>query len=343
MRAASLIVLFCSSLALAQSGGGGNPSFDQPAERPQDRARQEGRIDLRPRFEKGQSIKLKMEVVNAATQPAIAILDDPSDEPQRPSPQKKPANKPGTRPGSNPNAKPDLETTKSKVEFGIVMNVKDVTAAGEATVDMTFQTVKVLIDGPGFKQEFDSTRPPQPAKPGEPDIMSTVLRPLVGSTFTMTIDRAGNISSVTGGEGFAMLGQVTPGAGGTLPQVFGPILTQKKGDGFARVGESWENADHLNSGLMGEFKMLTRHTLQSVSGKDAKLSIRGQISPASMAPGSSTFQLKDSAYSGSYTWDTARGMIRDMATRMSITVEHSLQGQPVEVKSETTTKVTRLD
>jgi hypothetical protein len=173
--------------------------------------------------------------------------------------------------------------------------------------------------------------------------LATVLRPLVGSTFTMTIDRAGNISSVTGGEGFAMLGQVTPGAGGTLPQVFGPILTQKKGDGFARVGESWENADHLNSGLMGEFKMLTRHTLQSVSGKDAKLSIRGQISPASMAPGSSTFQLKDSAYSGSYTWDTARGMIRDMATRMSITVEHSLQGQPVEVKSETTTKVTRLD
>jgi hypothetical protein len=337
MRAASLIVLFCSSLALAQSGGGGNPSFDQPADKPQDRARQEGRIDLRPRFERGQSIKLKMEVVNAATQPAVEIdpLDDPMEDSKRPAPKKKP--------NTRTNAKPDLETTKSKVEFGIVMNVKDVTAAGEATVDMTFQTVKVLIDGPGFRQEFDSTRPPQPAKPGEPDILATVLRPLVGSTFTMTIDRAGNISSVTGGEGFAMLGQVTPGAGGTLPQVFGPILTQKKGDGFARVGESWENADHLNSGLMGEFKMLTRHTLQSVSGKDAKLSIRGQISPASMAPGSSTFQLKDSAYSGSYTWDTARGMIRDMATRMSITVEHSLQGQPVEVKSETTTKVTRLD
>jgi hypothetical protein len=342
MRAIGLIaILSISGVTLAQTGGGGNPKFDQPTESPKSREkgveRSDTRIDLRPKFEKGQSIKLKMEVVNSAQHPAIDV--DPLDEPDRPSPAKK-----GSKSTPTKN-RPELETTKSKIDFGIVMNVKDVTTEGVATVDMVFQTVKVFVDGPGGKMEFDSTKPAAPAKPGEIDVIGSVLKPLVGSTFTMTVDRSGNISSVSGGDGFGMLGQVVPGAGGggSLPQVFGPIFTLKKGDGFARLGESWENVDKLNSGLMGEFKMSTKHTLQSVSGKDAKLAMQGRIEAGSMAPGSSTFQLKDSSYSGKYTWDTGRGMIRDMSTRMSMTVSHQLQGTPVDVTSETNMRVSRID
>ena len=239
----------------------------------------------------------------------------------------------------------DLDQSARFEKCKLVLNVKDVTTAGVATVDMVFQTVKVSVDGPGMKEEFDSTKPAKPTKAGEVDVIGTVLRPLVGSTFTMTIDRAGNISNISGGDGFAMLGQVTPGAGGagSLPQVFGPIFNIRQGDGFARVGETWENTDKLNSGLMGDFKMFTKHTLQSMSGKDAKLAMQGRIEPGSLAPGSSTFQIKDSTYTGKYTWDTARGMIRDMSTRMSVSVTHQLQGTPVDVKSETTTRVSRVD
>lgn len=336
MRFAIAAMLLITGTSLAQSGGGGNPKFDQPSDSPRPKARAENRIDLRPRFERGQSIKLKMEVMNSSQTPAIEVdpLDDP-DQPKRP--QQPPKNR-------KPNSKPEMETSTSKIDFGIVMNVKDVTEAGVATVDMVFQTVKVSIDGPGMKEEFDSTKPAQPSKTGEVDVTGTVLRPLVGSTFTMQVDRSGNITSVTGGDGFAMLGQVMPGAGGggSLPQVFGPIFTMKKGDGFASVGESWENVDKLNSGLMGEFKMITKHTLQSMSGKDARLDLKGRMEAGSMAPGSSTFQIKDSSYSGRYTWDTAKGMIKEMQTKLSTTISHQLQGSPVDVTSETSMKVTRV-
>lgn len=341
MKAISFVaVLSLAGATFAQSGGAGNPKFDQPSEAtPKSRdatkpERSDTRIDLRPRFEKGQSIKLKMEVTSSSQQPATDV--DPLDEPDRPAPQQK-------RTSKSPPKKPELETSKSKIDFGIVLNVKDVTPEGVATVDMVFQTVKVSVDGPGGKMEFDSTRPPAPGKADDLDPVAIVMKPLVGSTFTMTVDRSGNISSVSGGDGFAMLGQVVPGSGGTMPQVFGPIFTLKKGDGFARIGESWENVDKLNSGLMGEFKMSAKHTLQSVSGKDAKVSMQGRIEAGSMAPSSSTFQLKDSAYSGKYTWDTGRGMIRDMTTRMSMTVSHQIQGTPVEVTSETTSRVSRVD
>jgi hypothetical protein len=315
-----------------QAGGGGSPKFDQPPAEKAPARTTEGRYDLRPKFEKGQTIRLHLEVNNLAEQPVmdLDVLDDPDTKPKPDASGRKPA-------------KREVEKTKSRVEFGIVMNVGEVDAAGNATVGMTFQTVKVSIDGPGMKEEFDSTKPAAPAKPGEVDLIGTVLRPLVGTTMTLNVDRAGNITSVTGGEGFAMLGQVTPGAGGSLPQVIGPIFTIKKGDGFARIGEVWTNIDKLSSGLMGEFRMTTEHRLDSVAGRDAKVGLKGKIEPGSAAPGATTFQLKDSSYSGKYTWDLQRGMIKDMSTKMSMTVEHKLQDAPVQVTSETTTKMKRLN
>lgn len=320
--------------ALAQSGGSGNVPFTQPKD-PKPQAQTDGRIDLRPKFERGQEIKFKLEVNNTSQQPAIDI--DPLDDPA--SPPRKPAAAKPTKV-----TKDKLETSKSRIEFGIVMKVKDVDESRNATVDMIFTTVKVSIDGPQGKEEFDSTKP-RPKKADDVDVIGTVLAPLVGSTFTMKVDRSGNISSVTGGDGFAMLGQVVPGAGGagSLPQVFGPIFTIRKGDGFARIGESWEDVDTLDSGLMGPFKMTTRHTLSSASGGQARLDLLGKIEARTQAPGSSTFQMKDSSYSGKYTWDYNAGMLRQMDTKMSIKVQHSLQGQPVEVTSESVTKLTRVN
>jgi hypothetical protein len=327
---------FAAGTCLAQSGGSGGvkiPQPNDPTPNPPRAQPQDNRIDLRPKFERGQEFKFKLEVNNIATQPESNFdpLDDPSDKrhPAKPSSRDK---------------KPALEVTKSKIEFGMVMKVKEVDEAKNATVDMTFTTVKVSIDGPGMKEEFDSTKP-KTTRPDDPDVIGTVLKPLVGSTFTMKVDRAGNITSVTGGDGFAMLGQVSPGAGGagSLPQVFGPIFTTRKGDGFARVGESWENDDKLDSGLMGDFKMSTKHTLASASRGQATVNIAGRVEPGSQAPGATTFQLKDSTYRGKYLWDTERGMLRQMDTTMSVKVEHRLQDQPTEVSSETTTKLTRVN
>lgn len=348
IRFVGMIVLVAGGTCLAQSGGSGGvkipPAGAQPSSQPaspagsqpREPSREDNRIDLRPKFERGQEVKFKLEVNNVSTAPVDNSdpLDDPEDakarNQRRPAPQKP--------------AKPELERTKSKIEFGMTLKVKDVDEAHNATVDLIFTTVKVSIDGPQLKEEFDSTKP-RPKKKDEADVMGTVLAPLVGSTFTMKIDRSGNITSVTGGDGFAMLAQVVPGAGGggSLPQVFGPIFTSRKGDGLARIGESWENEDKLDSGLMGDFKMITRHSLSSHSGNVARVNILGRIAPGTQAPGATTFQLKDSSYSGKYLWDTKAGMLKSMDTRMSIKVEHKLKDQPTEVTNETVTKLTRVN
>src|SRR6185436_6516441 len=106
-----------AATSFAQSGGGGNPKFEQPREQPRETPRStEGRYDLRPKYERGQSIKLKLEVNNLMEQPAVNV--DVLEAPET-TPAKKPARK------SSTSTKTEIEKTKSKVEFGIVMKVKE--------------------------------------------------------------------------------------------------------------------------------------------------------------------------------------------------------------------------
>jgi hypothetical protein len=127
----------------------------------------------------------------------------------------------------------------------------------------------------------------------------------------------GSIKEIRGGESIPSSDLVAPFTDpDKAGQLFGPILSLKKGDGLATVGQSWENEDAVGTGLLGRIRMLNKYTLRSAAGGLAKMAIDGRIESDSESP-DSPFKIRDGKFTGSCEWDTRAGMLRSMDTRMS--------------------------
>lgn len=273
-------------------------------------------VDLRPKFAQGQQTRFKMEVTNTSD-PVTAT---------RPVPKK---------PGDPAPAR--HATTRSTMEMVLSLKVQSVSPDREATVSLVFDALRVSTTNQDGKVEFDSSKPTS----GEDDMVGILLKPLVGTALTLKVDRAGNITSISGGETFSALGQFVGGVG-QAGDLFGPLFTVKKGTGMARVGESWEDVDKIDNALLGQFKMTTRHTLRSAYGSEAKVDMAGRIEPGSESPGSGAGHIKDSSFAGNYTWDTERGMLKRMDSTMRVKMEQTVDGLRTETRNESVVKVTQI-
>src|SRR5438105_4984997 len=138
----------------------------------------ENRVDLRPRFQAGQTVKYTMSVTNSSSPQTLG--------PPRTGAHPEPANQ-----------------TSSRIEMGLSLKVRSVTPEHEAVVDLAFDTLKVSSHTRDQTVEFDSTKPAK----GEDDVVALLMQPLVGSTLTLHVDKTGNITGVTGEESFTALGQ----------------------------------------------------------------------------------------------------------------------------------------
>ncbi|MFN0131147.1 MAG: DUF6263 family protein [Phycisphaerales bacterium] len=320
------VVLACAPMALAQKAGseaGGQSPAQATA----------GAIDLRPRFEAGKEFRFTLEQASTTKRGAA------------------PANKGRTpktgKPGKT--GMPDADATSSTITMGLVMKVVKGGGDGDSTVEFVIDALKISVKGGEMETEFDSTKPA-----GDDDLIATMLKSLVGSSFTATIDRTGNIKSVSGGEALAALGQLGGGglsglgggaAGGGGGGFLGPIVNTGAGSGFARIGQSWENSDAIGGGMLGPFKMVTKHTLASMRGKEAVVDFKGKLDAASEAPGSGGSgggaQVRDTSYSGQYHWDTGEGMLKKMDSTMRVTMETQGEEQRELTTSEVKTTITR--
>lgn len=301
-----------------------------PAEQPGDK----GTVDLRPRWERGQTIRYRM------AQTSTSQVPDPQD----------PKN-------------PTKITNKQDIQFSL--RVKDINAeTGVATVDMVYDSLKIKLDGSGIVIDFDSTKP-QPTKPATPPastdpldalkgleldkMINDQLRKMVGTTLTLTIDRSGQITSISGGSELdptGMLGALggqgagpagAPQTGGSL---FGPLPPANSNySGLVRVGQRWSHADELAVGPLGAMKMITEHTLRSASAGTAQVVFTGRIDPASAASNAQA-QIKASSHSGRYTWDTAKGQL--VSLNMDQKVVQQAPGQAGDATSTTSMTVERL-
>lgn len=334
------------------SGGGNGPSFgpgggakDSPKapesapgqeRRPERTA--EGKIDLRPRWEVGQVIKYVMVQESESLFPGFVM------------PGQSPAGGGGGGAGGGA-----PEKAKNIQEIGFSLRVKSVDKdSGVATVDMVYDRVKISLDGMGMKVEFDSAKPKAPASkkpattpapggiPGMPampalepeKLLEQHMAGMVGQTMTLTIDRSGKITSVSGGEKLdptGMLAALGGGGGGAgTPQqgggLFGPISSSGGSDGFASVGESWTNVDRLSVGPLGDMDMRTTHRLKSARGGMAEVTFEGRVDGSSSGGKPATAQLETASNKGSYSWDYAKGQLARM--RLEQRVAQALPQSP---------------
>jgi hypothetical protein len=265
---------------------------------------------------------------------------------------------PGQAPGQVPGKGQAPDKAKNIQEIGFSLRVKSVDRdSGVAVVDMVYDRVKISLDGMGIKVKFDSTKPKAPASkqpatpastvapggiPGLPampaldpeKLLEQHMAGMVGQTMTLTIDRSGKITSVSGGEKLDPTGILAAlgggGGGGGTPQqgggLFGPISSSGGSDGFARVGETWTNVDRLSVGPLGDMDMRTTHRLRSARGGMAEVSFEGRVDGSTSSGKPVAAQRETASNKGTYTWDYARGQLASM--RLEQRVAQALPQQP---------------
>lgn len=317
-----------------------------------------GLVDLRPKWEKGAVTRYTMEVTSTN-----AIKD-----PNAPAaPASSPATKPAPK-GKDKNAAEGTIQSKMTQTIGLKMRVVDVgggkggkgkngdgpsAGGGGATVELVYESVKIALETPDMKMEYDSTAGNAKGKPAkksdgldDQDLLKPIFDKIVGTTMTLVFDENGEITEVRGGEQLNMLGSMSgmanPGAFDpkSMGSLFGPIGGSKGGMGKRKVGEKWSNTDALNVGPLGEFIMKTQHTLRSHTGGRAEMQVDGKAeakSEGDAATSPDKIKLKNSLYRGKYIWDTKKGQLQSMELEQSVQV-----GGAVEAKSDSVVKIRKV-
>lgn len=273
-------------------------------------------VDLRPRWEKGAEHRFRMES-ESRTGPAATQ-------------------------GPTRNPRPDDAHRQTVMQdFDFVLRVVDARPEADATVEFVFEHVKVSMEGPEGKSEFDSARPD--AARGKP---ADAFRTLAGIKLTLTIAPDGSITSVRC-DGPTVPDDALAAIGGRegISRLIRSITTLHKGGGVVRRGASWEHVDLIDSALIGRLRMTTRHTVRSVRAREAVVDVAGTIAGDSDAP-DGLVAIRDGKVAGSYTWDAGAGMLRSLESRQSFRVQTGLGDDPLlpgDLAVEQRTTVTRLD
>jgi hypothetical protein len=299
--------------------------FEREIRRPEpskdaEREEKTGKIDLRPRFEKGQVNKFRMELDQKSKTLIPALEEEPTE-------------------------------STSKQELGLVFKVQEVTD-DETVIDLSFSNVKMTKKTDEGTETFDSSQSPTKDKDSE---LAPSLRALAKTSFTLHLDKDGNVTRIDGGdalmalESFGSPGGSSPGGlpalsggatGAGFKDALGSIFNVKKGSGLVSVGEEWGNTDTLDTGLLGKFTISNKHKLKSHNGSEAKISFMGHIEPDSASDSLSLVKISDSSFVGDYTWNTREGMLRRMTMNQHVVLEPSAAGG-VKVTSDMKTTVTR--
>ena len=307
--------------ALARHGSGGPP-------RAIDRG---GLVNLRPKWEKGETLRYVMRTTSESDQ--LGLEGEPDHTPPR---------KP-----DGANKTPSTPKTRMVQEFGLVIRVKEAALETGATLEIAIERVKALLDTDGELMEFDSDKQLKPAH-GEPSAnapatpstrdpldgphnpLAIVCAGLVGDTQTIVIDANGQVVSASGGSGLAALGQLTAGnpanTGGR--SLFESIVSTRAPKPAAAVGEEWTTRDRLSTGPLGNLEMSTTYGFKSYQRSTATITFRGQIEPATLAKQpSGPASIASAAYAGTYLWDTKRGQLAELTSEHRVEMKIGAPGE----------------
>ncbi|MCE7973769.1 MAG: hypothetical protein DYG92_05485 [Leptolyngbya sp. PLA1] len=260
------------------------------------------KVNLRPRFEKGQELRYTM-IIESST------VDSQAGEPQ-----------------------------SSSQEIGLLLRCTKSDPESGYTLDLVYESLKMKVRSPLATIEFDSTRPAKADDPADAALRTIVGLTL---PVTMDKDgniSSVGAGDAVGGAMSALVGQFS--GGDMIRGMFGPIMTGRKGTGEASVGESWTNDDVID-GPAGQMKISLTHTLDSHSGGKATIPMRGKVtlSPSSGATGK--VAIRDSSISGKTVWDTGLGQLVSLESRQRVVVDSNHESQTSSQTQEMNVRVTR--
>jgi hypothetical protein len=382
------VLMGVPAAALAQAGDPGSLAPGAPASKPSrpgagaapggksaDSPGASDRVDLRPRFRVGESMRYVMQIDSRNRLAPVTPSRDPAQD-----------------------ADVSMDQGQSQ-RIGLKI---DVTAAGEdgASLKVVFESIRLVMDMPGGKAVFDSTSPSGGAGAGGAgsgakagvdkdmsELLGKLMGPMVGTTLDVRTDASGAITSVSGGDALTGAGAFAEllkgltqglGAGGAagagMPAIPGlpaglpglgstPGLSpggnwltgSSGGPGLRRVGESWTFTDNLGATPAGPLMMVTTHTLRSHAGGVATVTFRGQAA-GNASPGSSgggggggggggagtpRAAAQDARYSGQFQWDTRAGGLRELTSEMTSTSTGTVGDRPVRMSAQTNISVRR--
>lgn len=317
--------------------GPGGPPSNPPA----DGRATGGAVSLRPRFVAGETIRYVMTV---NTDQANTSTDEPDLASQQ-----------------------QMEQTME-----LAMHVVESSAQG-ATLEISVERARMSVKNDTAMAAADSAATGlQPTRPGTPTPprqetaddralrgdLEILVKQMASEKMSVVVDGTGKITSMTGGDRLAGGGSASQllsgsGAGGVpMPNPMSGNTLQWLVQGAngqppeIRLGQTWTNTDNLGRTPLGNFSMRTKHTVRSIRSNTAEIKFDGSIETtqaSNQSPSEGAAQISDSAYSGSYTWDAAKGQLSRMDGRLEAKITMSLMGARVESKSKTQMSYERVD
>ena len=346
MRAvvAAFVLGACGSLVV-----GMEPTPAKPAATTEDLP--QGSFDLRPKFRMGQDRRVRLKLESRETSPDL--LADTDDAEEVPAKRKSPAS-------SRPPAESEMNTWQ---EFVMVFRPTKV-GENSSEVDIVFESIKSKVQGPGVDDSFDSSKPaPKPTKSTpkssdplqqlealtKPPSLEELMRPLVGETMTLTIDRDGNITEVRGGQ--KLVRALNPMAPSAMAQMGGdsPIrdlfksIVGTAGKPHAKPGESWSSATNLDVFPIGNTSLRTDYKLTGVQGNVGKIAFSGGLKPREDAsPGGGGLTISKADYAGTTNWDQADGFATSMSAKQELNAELAIGQSKVKINQRQTVTMERI-
>lgn len=329
--ACAVPVLWLAVVATARAQSGGSGGVDVPADAPAkvpgegaragergDAGGRAGLVDLRPRWTAGRDLRLRVE---QAWSGALALRGLEGEESGEPA-----------------------EEQTMEQRFDLTLRPGAAREDGLTPIDLTIDAVRLRFQGSGMDAEYDSTRPAKsgvpapsgnapsgvPAATDDDALLAALGGALVGTRLSLTADRAGNITGLSGGGGLNLSGLdlARLGAGGMGGGVgglgggdaFGAVLTLRGAPESARVGDAWTTVTDLGDSPVGGMVLTTTSRLVSHRGGIATIRISGEMRPRSGGDGS-RIQIQESTHEGEVRWDTERGELASADLRLRPTLE----------------------
>jgi hypothetical protein len=227
-----------------------------------------------------------------------------------------------------------------KQTIGVMFRIADV-QDDVAVVYLTYTDINMTLVDPTNTYSFDSRTRREKDSDNQ---LAGALRPLVGATITLRLNKAGEITGVGGNENYiapGRLGQFAQQLAGTgaLRNRWGPLFATKPGGGPVKPGESWTKVDDIDGGSMGVFKLSTTTTMESIESGIARAVIAGTFELPAKEGETQMFSVKESEYEGRTLWNTADGLIDTAETKQKVGIAGAQQ-QGMALNVETETKVT---